>query len=87
MKKSITECIVGVLADGEFMFGGLLARRVHEMTGSKEGNIERICRGMAEEERELKDGTIEKLDPALERAYQQIGGKGRAYVMYRIKHV
>ncbi len=54
-----------------YVFGGVLARAIHDLTGAKEDVICRRLREMANE------GVLEK-------TYEQVGGKGPRVVMYRL---
>ena len=55
----------------DWIFGGRLAREIHELTGTKESVVERRCR-------ELENAGI------LEKQLVQIEGQGARVVQYRI---
>src|SRR3990167_9852265 len=56
----------------DWVFGGRLAREVHELTGTKESVVERRCR-------ELENAGI------LEKQLVQVEGQGARVVQYRIQ--
>ncbi len=72
MKETIKHDIIKYLeGHGHFVYGGSIARNIHELRGCKESVVERRCRELAEE------GVLEK-------AYEQVDGKGPRVVMYRL---
>ena len=69
--QTIKAEIIHYLEDKDWIFGGVLGRSIHEITGSKESIIERRARELAEDGKILKD-------------YEQIEGRGPRCVKYRI---
>ncbi len=55
-----------------FVFAGLIARTIHDLTGAKESVVERRLRELYASGR-------------LERTYERVGGVGPSCVLYRIK--
>lgn len=70
-KEKIKYSIVKYLEDKGFIFGGVIARAIHDLTGAKEGIVERRMRELAEE-------------GVLERTYEQVEGKGPRVVLFRL---
>lgn len=70
--ETIKRHIISYLADlqGQFIWGGTLARVIHDRTGHKEAIVERRARELAEAGR-------------IERTYQQVDGKGPKCVMFK----
>ena len=56
----------------KFCWGGVLARAIHDQTGTKESVVERRAREL------VKSGVLESV-------YDQVEGKGAKCVMWRIK--
>ena len=74
MKNSTRYEIVKYLEtehNNSFVFAGTIARKIHEMTGTKESQVERRLREMT------NDGVLEKI-------YSSVNGKGR-FVCYKQK--
>ena len=70
--NSIKKCIVQFLEeDGGFVWGGVLARAIHDLTGHKEAIVERRARELVREE-------------VLEATYEQVEGKGPKCVKYKV---
>ena len=69
---TIKDTILENLSYEHYVWGGKVARTVHEITGAKESVVERRCRELVEE------GKIEV-------EYEQVEGKGPHCVMYRRK--
>lgn len=72
---SIKELIIKHLEDNygnSFCWGGVLARAIHDQTGTKESVVERRAREL------VKSGILEAV-------YDQIDGKGAKCVRWRIK--
>ena len=74
---SIKEHIIKYLEaeyGNKFCWGGVLARAIHEQTGTKESVVERRAREL------VKSGVLEAV-------YDQIDGKGARCVRYRVAKV
>lgn len=70
--NSIKKCIVQFLEeDGNFVWGGALARAIHDLTGHKEAIVERRAREL------VREGILEAI-------YEQVEGKGPRCVKYKV---
>ena len=57
-----------------FAWGGVLARAIHDLTGTKEAIVERRCREL------VKSGLLEAI-------YEKVNGEGHSCVRYRIAKI
>lgn len=73
-KEKIKHSIIKYLDGKGFVFGGAIGRAIHDLTGAKEGIVERRCRELAQA-------------GVLERSYEQVKGKGARVVLFRLPTV